>query len=121
MNKRNYIMHCSVGKLRISPYFFYKYAKDYLGLTKKLKETSNFSPVPYFLYCRSIELSLKSLILLLNENMTVIDIKRYDHNLSRILKKAEVDNKKEILNKSDKEIIKVANYLYSNKGIERSW
>jgi hypothetical protein len=43
----------------IKPYGFQRYAQEFMYAERTFEATDNFSPVPYYLLCRSIELSLK--------------------------------------------------------------
>ena len=121
MNKNNIIIKVPSVNLRISPYAFYKYANDFFNTANRRKKSTTFSPVLYYLYCHSIELSLKSLLLFLDKNKTIRDIKNnknYGHNLESILRDTELKSGVALLNDKDKELIKKANYFYDKKGFE---
>lgn len=96
---------------------FYEYSKDFFNIASfcpKLDPFIKFSPTSYYLYCHSIELSLKT-FLLFNKNKNLKTIKELKHNLENIIETLE--NKK-ILNQKEKNIIKLANSYYNSKGFE---
>jgi hypothetical protein len=49
--------------LHISPLGFHRYASEFLRAAQGFKINDGFSPVPYYLICRSTELSLKAFLL----------------------------------------------------------
>jgi hypothetical protein len=76
-------------RLNINPLAFNYYASHYLQVARTVEITPRFSPVPYYLYCRSLELSLKAFLLLKGLSKNVIRKKPYSHNLETILLKAK--------------------------------
>ena len=98
----------------ISPSGFYKYSKDFFNIGKLCEKRKKFSPVPYYLYCRSIELILKSFLLYKGISKSELKIK-YSHDLIKILKKIELLLNKNLLNSKEKKTILKASYYYSNK------
>ena len=105
--------------LKVSPYGFYKYAEDFFNAGMKYKKNTKFSPVPYYLYCRSIELSLKSFLLFADKNINMQKLKHeYGHNIITLVNKTESLFSKKLLNKKEREVIKIANNWYYDKGFE---
>ena len=49
--------------VHLSPLGFNRYAAHFLHAEASLSPEQGFSPVPYYLCCRSIELSLKAFLL----------------------------------------------------------
>ena len=78
-----------------------------------------FSPVPYYLYCRSLELVLKAFLLANDFSIKkIIDIR---HNLKKALKKARkegLDGFVVITSYHEKEIRKANKYYDEEKGFE---
>lgn len=57
----------------------HRYANEFLGAAERFKpQDAGFTPVPYYLVCRSIELSLKSYLL-------TRGLKRSDLNRDRVV------------------------------------
>lgn len=75
---------------------------------------SQYSPATFYLYCHSIELSLKSFLLLQN-NQTLNSIKKLKHNLVEILDYLILDIN---LSEREKDILRMANNYYNDKGFE---
>lgn len=96
---------------------FHKYAKSFFDTAvffPKLGYFDDFSPAPFYLYCHSIELSLKALLLLEKEE-SLKTVKKFSHDLVKMLEKI----KKDIgLSSKDKLIIKMVNSYYNQKGFE---
>lgn len=57
------VIEVRTAHLFVSPLGFHFYASEFLDAARSAKRPEHFSPVPYYLYCRSIELSLKSFLL----------------------------------------------------------
>jgi len=49
--------------LHINPLGFHRYASEFLRAAQDFRMNDGFSPVPYYLVCRSIELALKAFLL----------------------------------------------------------
>jgi len=63
MKSKNVVIKAEPGHLHISPFGFFHYGKEFFDAAKGFKHPAHYSPVPYFLYCRSIELVLKAFLL----------------------------------------------------------
>ena len=109
--------------IHLSPYGLFYYGKEFFNAAKGVVQSTKYSPVPYYLYCHSIELVLKAFLLvkkvpkkdLPNRNL-------YGHDLETILKRAkELDLSEfvKITPEQEKEISK-ANEYYNipHKGFE---
>jgi hypothetical protein len=71
----------ATGHLNISPTLFHGYAIQYLQCERRFTTDANYSPVPYFLLCRAIELVLKAKHL---ESKSRAEVKKqYGHNLKK--------------------------------------
>ncbi len=119
---KNYVLKAETGYVNISPYGFWYYANDYLdaGINWINHQSENrYSPVPYFLFCRAIELGLKSYLILQGIEIDFIK-KKLRHDLIKILKKAQENSLSEIKTISNEEFneIEKANSFYDLKGFE---
>lgn len=77
----NFIVTPATGHLNISPTLFHGYAIQYLQCERTFTTDANYSPVPYFLLCRAIELELKAKHL---ESKSRAEVKKqYGHNLKK--------------------------------------
>ena len=122
MNKpRRQVIKVSPVKARIGPLGFHKYAADFLQAAKSVEKRDSFSPVPYYLYCRAIELVLKAY--LLAKGVSVKELKnsrRLGHDLVKALNMAKslgLDTVIRLKSKEEEEITK-ANDYYKSKGFE---
>lgn len=105
--------------VRVDGYWLRHYAGDFLAAAKDFKPPVNrFSPVPYYLICHSIELSLKSF--LFSAGFKKADRRRLNHDLERALQAAEYNGLSTHLQATadDRKLILRANRLYSKKEFE---
>ena len=103
----------------ITPLGFHTYATDFLTAARDLKPSDHFSPVPYYLCCRSIELSLKSF--LLGKGVTKNILKeKLGHDLVNILKRARKEGISDLikLSATQENCLRKANEYYASKGFE---
>jgi len=103
------------------PVMFHDFARDFLKAAEGCQVTGDFSPVPCFLYCKSIELSLKAFLLAENVPVTKLKGKRsVGHNLERALEEAELQGLFDIVEipRQYKEELRKANYYYVEKAFE---
>jgi hypothetical protein len=106
--------------LHISPLGFHRYASEFLRAAQGFKVNDGFSPVPYCLVCRSMELSLKAFLLAKGFPKKRLKERNLGHDLEKILKKAismELDKFVTLSTQHTEELIK-ANKYYSSKGFE---
>ena len=121
MKPKNVVIKAEPGIINISPFGFFHYGKEFFDTAKGFKQSAHFSPVPYFLYCHSIELVLKAFLLV--KGVPKKDLPKrnlYGHDLEKILEKAkELDLEKfvKITPEQEREISK-ANKYYASKGFE---
>lgn len=106
-------------KFNITPFGFHKYASDYLDTADNWSSESKYSPVPYFLYCRSIELGLKAFLLAKGKNLEYVKYK-IGHSLTKALENARQNALDDIIETSDieKVEIEIADKYYKDKGFE---
>ena len=94
----------------ISSYFILQQSK----CRNDFKSPDKFSPVPYFLLCRAIELEIKSRHLM---NVTQIQVKNnFGHNLSQAYEALTPAEK--TLTKDEETTLKIASEIYNRKGFE---
>ena len=104
--------------INLSPLGFYRYAKEFHSAAESYKPIDGFTPVPYYLYCRSLELLFKAY--LLSKGITKQKLKKYSHNLNKVLNKSKELEIEELITISKEEVnnIESANKYYHKKGFE---
>ena len=93
---------------------FTKDAKDDFWAAQFFNNKKYFSPVPYYLYCRSIELSLKAFLLHNGKKLSELKKKPYGHNLKNILEEVKNSSQNKYLNVTtlEENELQKANTLY---------
>jgi hypothetical protein len=105
------------------PILFHSLAKEYLRAAKGFEVINDFSPVHYFLYCMSIELSLKAFLLGKDFPVSMLkkgkDKKGLGHDLKEALNQAESRGLDDIVDVGSeyKEKVIRANYYYVKKQV----
>lgn len=105
--------------LKISPFGFQKYANQFLEAAKKCLGGKEYNPVPYYLYCRCIELGLKAC--LLEDGFTIEFLKdKLCHDLNKAMNKIKKSKFKAMINltTAEKDELSKANHYYKEKGFE---
>ena len=98
----------------ISPDAFHRWATHYLKCRKDFQSPHKFSPVPYFLLCRAIELEIKARHL---RNLTQNKVKKsYGHDLLKAYNALNPVEKN--LNQDEEHTLQVASDIYKEKGFE---
>jgi hypothetical protein len=116
----NVVIKVPPSVLHISPLGFHRYASEFLKAAQGFKINDGFSPVPYYLTCRSMELSLKAFLLAKGFPKKRLKEKNLGHDLEKILEKAismGLDTFVSLL-PQHKEELKKANKYYASKGFE---
>jgi len=107
--------------MKMTPIGLHRFAQEYLSIVKIPEKETPFSPVPYFLVCRSIELSLKAFLCVKNIPMSELMKKgKYGHDLETLFNNAKdlgIDRCVPFAKNIEKEIRK-ANEYYNNKEFE---
>jgi hypothetical protein len=106
--------------VNLSPLGFHYYAAQFLAVARSIESGPSFSPVPYYLYCRALELSLKAYLLAKGLSKKELKKKSLGHNLERILNRAEYYGLLSIVQVMDEErqeLLKANNY-YADKDFE---
>lgn len=105
--------------MHVDAWWLWRYAGDFLeALVSFRQPEGRFSPVPYYLACRSIELSLKAF--LFPAGFKKRHRKQIGHNLQLALEKAESNGLGALLEVApdDRELVRAATQLYQNKEFE---
>jgi hypothetical protein len=100
--------------LNISPTMFHIYATQYYQCKQTFRHREPFSPVPYFLLCRAIELELKAKHLALKSRAEVKS--DYGHNLTKSYDDLDATDK--TLSAAEYADLKSASEIYNVKGFE---
>ena len=103
----------STAVLNLSPEAFHLYAYQHWKCKKDFK-LPYFSPLPFYLLCRALELELKSRHLFKKTQKQVK--KRYGHKLN--VAYADLDNSQKILSLHEEGVLKQASDIYSAKDFE---
>lgn len=112
-------LQISNAVVRVDGYWLRHYAGDFLAAAKDFKPPVNrFSPVPYYLICHSIELSLKSF--LFTAGFKKADRRRLNHDLEKALRAAENNGLSTHiqLTADERGLLHKANRLYPKKEFE---
>jgi len=113
-----HVINAKVGtfQVNVSPALFHEYAVQYLHCRRSLTPRDVYSPVPYFLLCRAIELELKAKHLQSKSRAQVK--KQYGHNLKKSYD--ELPSGAKLLSGSEYAILELASAIYDipNKGFE---
>ena len=98
----------------LAPNAFHRWAQHYYKCKQDFESPQRFSPVPYFLLCRTIELELKARHLRV---MTQEQVKKaFRHDLIRAYDALPSPQKQ--LDSADVLLLRQANDFYSGKGFE---
>lgn len=113
---KNYVLKVKTLHIELTPTLFLKYAHDCFEAAQFFKNKKGFSPVPYYLYCRSIELSLKAFLFHNTVSLQTLKNKNYGHNLKNLLTESKKHNLSKFLNITnlEKKELQKASLLYDN-------
>lgn len=111
---RNYVLKAEGGHYNISPTLFHRYAREYLECERTFKPSRKFSPVPYFLICRAIELELKAKHLESRSRKEVKD--EFAHDLKKSYDALPAAGK--VLDENEYAMLEQASEIYRKKGFE---
>ena len=101
-------------KVNLSPNEFHRYATHYYKCKRDFTPPDDkFSPVPYFLLCRAIELEIKARHL---KRLTLKEVKKFRHRLLKAYK--ALDAQEQILSQSEVEVLTAADQIYGDKEFE---
>ncbi len=109
----DYILHAETGYINFSPVGFKLVARDFRRCADRFRPPK-FSIVPYFLYCRAIELGLKAIHLETRRQQEVKD--QYGHDLIGSYK--ALPPKRRTLSTADSNLLAQISKLYERKAFE---
>ncbi len=111
-----HVINAKVGTFRVnvSPVLFHEYAVQYLHCRRSFTTGGVYSPVPYFLLCRAIELELKAKHLQSKSRAEVKE--QYGHDLKKSYDELPSDAK--LLLESEYTVLVRASGIYDDKGFE---
>jgi hypothetical protein len=111
-----YVLIAEGAHYNVSPAQFHAYALQYMECRRSFTTRAKYSPVPYFLLCRAIELELKSRHL--NSKSRSQVKKQYGHNLKKAYDELQPTDK--ILDSTEYNVLARASEIYDipNKGFE---
>jgi len=100
--------------VNLSPDAFHMWATHYYKCRQDFKPPHKFSPVPYFLLCRAIELELKARHL---QKMGQLEVKdAFSHDM--LLSYSALNQDEKILTNDEFAGLERANEIYKSKGFE---
>jgi len=101
-------------EVNLSPEAFHRWAEHYYKCKQDFESPHRFSPVPYFLLCRALELEIKSRHLKSQRQREVKD--KFGHDL--ILAYKCLPKVDKVLTPNELSVLKRANEIYKSKGFE---
>ena len=118
----NVVINVPTGTANISPIGFHGYASEFAKYARQSHAGlgGRFSPVPYYLYCRSLELVLKAYLLVRGVSKDALKKRSLGHDLFKILLKAKalgLEQTTPLATGWEPEIRKATAY-YAGKGFE---
>ncbi|MDR4469104.1 MAG: hypothetical protein MRJ68_12555 [Nitrospira sp.] len=116
----NHVVEPGTADIFISPLGFHFYAAEFFDAARIVKRPDHLSPVPYYLYCRSIELSLKSFLLCKGVSKEALPKRELSHDLEKIWKLACKLGIRGIIDVTQEHqaCLRQANGYYQKKGFE---
>ena len=111
----NLVLTPQTGQVNLSPHLFHLYAREYLHCESTYRSEARYSPVPYFLLCRAMELEFKAQHL---ESKSRDEVKtKFWHNLQKSYDQLPTKNR--ILSPAEYAVLLSANKIYDKpKGFE---
>jgi hypothetical protein len=110
----DHVIHVETANINLSPVMFRLNSHDYFKAYLDFEKPGSFSPVPFFLCCRAIELALKALHLESKTRKEVKDL--YSHNL--IKSYDGLDECQRILSTEERGLLVAASEIYVKKEFE---
>jgi hypothetical protein len=110
----NYTITPEPGFLNFSAFAFRRWAQHYYKCRHDFANPDKFSPVPYFLLCRAIELELKARHL---EKKRQPEVRRtFRHRIKSAY--LALPKRQQVLTPEELVVLKQANAIYTTKGFE---
>jgi len=110
----NYTLAAETGFINFSAFAFKRWAMHYYKCRHDFVNPDKFSPVPYFLLCRAIELELKARHLEKNRQPEVA--KTFNHRIKSSY--LALPKRQQTLEAKELAVLKQANAIYATKGFE---
>jgi hypothetical protein len=101
-------------QVNLSPDAFHRWATHYYKCKQDFRSPDKFSPVPYFLLCRAIELEIKSKHLQAKRQTEVKT--EFGHDLIKAY--VALAQGEKVLTDDEIAVLKRANEIYASKGFE---
>lgn len=115
VEQTHHVLRAPTMHFNLSPVGFRRWARHFLACRDTFASPDpGFSPVPYFLNCRAIELELKARLLETAKQKEVKD--KYGHDLERSYANLPVDQ--QTLTHAEVDVLKAASAVYKGKGFE---
>jgi hypothetical protein len=109
-----YVLKAETGLINGSGLSFRLCAEEYFGCAVHFKSDRSFSPVPYALLCRAIEMKLKSHHL---ETATQPEVRKLEHDLERAY--STLPSTLQILSTAEFQLLQQASRIYAKgKGFD---
>ena len=122
MNPRNTVITPATATVNVSPIGFHRYASEFATYARQAQAGlgGTFSPVPYYLYCRSLELVLKAFLLAKGVAKDDLKGRNLGHDLWKNLLKARGLGLEQTIPFAAhwEDEIRKANSYYASKGFE---
>lgn len=118
-DSKHIVIKVEPAVVNISPLGFHRYASEFYEAARSLQRPENYSPVHYYLYCRSLELALKAYLLAKGISKKKLKNK-FRHDLKKTLRKAESLGLGDEVSLSDeqRDHLALANAHYKSKAFE---
>lgn len=110
----NYTLTPEPGFINFSAFAFRRWARHYYKCRHDFVNPHKFSPVPYFLLCRAIELELKARHL--QRKMQLEVRQTFRHRIKSAY--LALPKRQQILDAQELAVLKQANAIYASKGFE---
>lgn len=110
----NIVVEVGAGFVNLSPDAFHRWAEHYYKCKQDFEPPHRFSPIPYFLLCRAIELDIKARHLIQKRQPEVKE--DFGHDLRNAYEDLDADQK--ILDDAEFELLCAASAIYADKGFE---
>jgi len=110
----NVTIKVGTAHVNLSPVGFRLWARDYFKCYLDFQKPGKFSPVPFFLCCRAIELALKAKHLESKSQKEVKDL--YSHDLVKSY--SNLDPSQQTLLPEELDLLTAANKIYVRKDFE---
>jgi hypothetical protein len=112
----NYVMKVEPGFVNFSAFAFHRHALHYYKCVQNFRSPDSWSPVPYALLCRAIELELKARHLEITPGQPGVR-KKYGHNLETAYE--ALPTKQKVLTVAERATLHEANKVYNgDKGFD---